>query len=88
MDLSFFRRAEHRFASPAPACLDFGLLTAMLQAQQAASAAARAQAVARPVRGSADPIVEILLGGAGWRAAAAAQGGSFHPAFARQRAVN
>ena len=45
MDLNFFRRAEQRFASRTAAPLDFGLLVAMLQTRQAASAAARAHAL-------------------------------------------
>ncbi|HEX8668542.1 MAG TPA: hypothetical protein VF727_09260 [Allosphingosinicella sp.] len=88
MDLSLFRRAEQRFASRAPASLDLGVLTAMLQARQAASPAARAQLSGFAALRGSDPLVELLLGGSGWRWAAAAQRGSFSPAFARQRSVN
>ncbi len=87
MDLSFFRRAEQRFASQTAAQPDYGMLVAMLRTQQCASAAARAQtAAAAPSIG--DPIAEILLAGPGWRRAVIAQGGSFNPAFARKRVVN
>jgi hypothetical protein len=88
MDLSFFRRAEQRFASRTAARVDFGMLLATLRAEQAASAAARSVAgAARPAR-PADPLAEILLGGPAWRAAVAAQGGSFNRRFARKRGVN
>jgi hypothetical protein len=82
MDLSFFRRAQMRFASRSPARLEYPVLVASLAAVQSASAAARA---ARAL-GSAgepsprhDPLVELLLGGSGWREAAAAQRGCFNP---------
>jgi hypothetical protein len=85
MDLSFFRRAEERFASRAPAAFDFGMLVATLRMQRAAEDAPRVPARAeRP----ADPLVEILLGGPSWRAAVAAQRGCFNARFALQGAVN
>jgi hypothetical protein len=80
--LTFFRRAEQRFASRSAAPLDYCVLIASLAALQSSSAAARAlrgfagagvAAVAR------DPIVELILGGPAWREAIEAQGGSFHP---------
>ena len=86
MDLSFFRRAEQRFASRAPARLDFGMLVATLRSQRETGPAAPAIA-STPVRSFADPIAEILLAGPGWREAVAAQRGCFNPAYA-QRAVN
>jgi hypothetical protein len=88
MDLSFFRRAEQRFASLTAAQPDFGMLVAMLRTQQCASAAARAQGAATATPAVRDPIAEILLAGPGWQRAVIAQGGSFNPAFARQRAIN
>jgi hypothetical protein len=89
MDLSFFRRAEQRFASRAPARLDFGMLVATLRTQRDSCPAASAQAAASaPVPQLADPLAEILLAGPGWREAVAAQRGCFNPAFARQGAVN
>jgi hypothetical protein len=87
MDLSFFRRAEQRFASRTPARLDFGMLIATLRSQREAGPAAPAAASA-PAERFADPIAEILLAGPGWREAVAAQRGCFNPAYARQGAVN
>ena len=91
MDLSFFRRAERRFSSGAPATLDFGMLVATLRTQRdsmpTAAASTRAAASA-PDTSCPDPIAEILLAGPAWREAVAAQGGCFNPAFAMQRAVN
>jgi hypothetical protein len=88
MDLGFLRRAEQRFASRAAARMDFGMLLATLKTQQASSPAARIQANLAEPRTVADPLVEILLAGPGWRHAVAAQGGCFHRALARQRLVN
>ena len=88
MDLSFFRRAERRFASRTPAALDFGMLSALLQAQQAVSAAAAAERIGAAMPRVADPLAELVLAGPDWRAAAAAQKGAFNPALARQRPVN
>jgi hypothetical protein len=86
MDLSFFRRAEQRFASRTPARLDFGMLVAALRTQrEAGPALARAAAPAATV---ADPIAEILLAGPSWREAVAAQRGCFNLEVARQGAVN
>jgi hypothetical protein len=89
MDLSFFRRAEQRFASRAPAGLDFEILVATLRAQRDSTPTAAARATASiPSASCPDPIAEILLAGPGWREAVAAQGGCFNPGFARQGSVN
>ncbi|HEX9965900.1 MAG TPA: hypothetical protein VGB04_13075 [Allosphingosinicella sp.] len=89
MDLSFFRRAEQRFASRTPASLDFGMLVATLRSQRESGPAASALAAASATEARfADPIAEILLAGPGWREAVAAQRGCFNPAYARQGAVN
>ena len=88
MDLSFFRRAEQRFASRTPAQLDFDMLVATLRAQREAAPAARGGPAWAPAARLADPLAEILLAGARWREAVAAQRGCFNPAFARQGAVN
>ena len=88
MDLNFFRRAEQRFASRTAAALDFGLLAAMLQTRQSASAAARAQAQWNLAPRLEDPLVELLLGGPLWRRAVAAQSGCFNPAYAMKGCVN
>ena len=87
MDLSFFRRAEQRFASRAPAGLDFDMLVATLRARHQSGPTPPATASA-PVHGFADPIAEILLAGPAWREAVAAQRGCFNPAFVGQGAVN
>jgi hypothetical protein len=83
MDLSFFRRAEQRFASRTPARFDFGMLVAALRSQREAGPAALARTTAAPVPRFADPIAEILLAGPAWREAVAAQGGCFNREVAR-----
>jgi hypothetical protein len=88
MDLSFFRGAEERFASRTAAGIDFGMLVAMLQAQQAASPAARAEAACWSLPALPDPLADLILCAPDWRRAVVAQGGSFNPALARQRTVN
>jgi hypothetical protein len=88
MDLSFFRRAEQRFASRTAAKLDHGMLVAMLRTQQSASPAACAEAAAPNGPGIEDPLVELLLAGPGWRQAAAQLRGAFRPGLARKGAVN
>ena len=89
MDLSFFRRAEQRFASRAPAGLDFGMLVATLRTQREAAPAASAQGIASaPTASCPDPVAEILLAGPAWREAVTAQRGCFNPAFARYGGFN
>ena len=88
MDLSFFRRAQMRFASRAPARLDYGVLVATLEAAQSASAAAGAVRELGPSGTGAPPqhaMAELLLGGPSWREALIAQGGSFNRAQAEAR---
>ena len=87
MDLSFFRRAEQRFASRTPAGLDFGMLVAALRAQREAGPSSPARA-APPAARLADPLAEILLAGPAWRDAVTAQRGCFNLKVARQGAVN
>jgi hypothetical protein len=83
MDLGFFRRAEALLAGRAAIHVDFGVLVATLRLQQAASATAQAQAIGEALPCPEDPLAELLSGGAAWRQAAAAQRGSFNPAYAR-----
>jgi hypothetical protein len=83
MDLGFLRRAEQRFASRVAVAPDPGVVSALLQAQLAASAAARAEALLEEPK-VADPIAEIVLGGSEWRRAAVSQRGSFNGALAGQ----
>ena len=88
MDLNFFRRA-YRDSAVRSAGLDYGVLTAALQAFQAASVTARIQA--QPLSREEVPnlpqesLVELLLGGPAWREAVNQQGGSFNPHWARGR---
>jgi hypothetical protein len=89
MDLGFFRRGLANASDISSPGLDFGVLTAALQAYQAASVTARVQArgasaCGKP-NGAQDALVEILLGGPRWREAVTEQGGSFNAAFARAR---
>jgi hypothetical protein len=82
MDLSFFRRAQMRFASRSPARLDYPVLVATLEAVQSASVAARGLRLLGSTGAPAprqDPLVELILGGPGWREAALAQRGCFNP---------
>jgi len=88
MDLGFFRRSFSDATEAAPFRLDHGMLTASLQALQAASVTARTQAQA-PDQISEAPlargaIVELLIGGPEWRNAVEQQGGSFNPDYARR----
>ena len=83
MDLAFLRRAEQRFARSTVVAPDPGVVSALLQAQRAASAAARAEAILEAPK-VPDPIAEVLLAGTGWQRAVAAQRGSFNPGLARQ----
>lgn len=88
MDESFQLRAKRLLAGERRAALDFSMLTACLSAQQAASPAARAQAIAPASDAAAagtDPIEEILLCGPGWRQAASAQSGCFNRAEVKRR---
>ena len=89
MDLSFFRRAEQRFASRTPARLDFGMLVATLRTQRDSAPAASTQADSvASAAAFADPIAEILIAGPAWREAVAAQRGCFNPAYVRQGSFN
>jgi hypothetical protein len=87
MDLGFFRRHQNRFAGHCAAGLDYGVLVATLEAIQSATPTAKAEVLnagqGEAAMPSQDPLAELLLGGTGWRDAAAAQGGSFNPAQAR-----
>ena len=82
MDLSFFRRNQRKFASRSAARLDYGVLVATLEAMQSSSAAARSLRGLGPTGMPAlrhDGLVELVLGGPGWREAIASQRGSFNP---------
>jgi hypothetical protein len=81
MDLGFLRRHQG-FASRDSARLDYGVLVATLEAMQSGTAAAKAEvkavAQARAAGCAQDPLVELVLGGSGWRDAIVAQGGCFN----------
>jgi hypothetical protein len=83
MDLAFFRRAEQLLAPRVAAPLDYGMLLAMLRAERAGWAPPAPDAREDGQADREHPLVELLLGGPGWRDAAAALGGSFNPARAR-----
>jgi hypothetical protein len=87
MDLGSFRRGLPQTSCRSSASLDFGMLTAALQAYQAASVTARTPARAatdgEPPASTQDALVEILLGGPRWREAVTEQGGCFNAAYAR-----
>jgi hypothetical protein len=86
MDETFQLRARRLLDKSEPAPLDYAVLSASLSAQQAASAAARAQGrAATPRDESADPLSEILLAGPEWRRAAGAQRGCFNRAESVRR---
>ena len=91
MDLGFFRRARSATADRTLAPLDYGMLTAALQACQATSLTARLQAKlpdpCADARASTEALVELLLGGPEWREAVDRQGGSFNAACARSKQV-
>ncbi len=87
MDLSFFRRAQTRFASRSAARLDYRVLVATLEAIQSSSAAARAVRGLAAVGEAAprhDGLVEIMLGGPAWREAVGSQRGSFNTECAQR----
>ena len=87
MDETFQLRAKRLLDKNAPAPLDFDMLSATLSAQAAASEAARAQARAGAAAAPApaDPLGEIVLGGADWNEAASAQKGCFNRAEVKRR---
>ncbi|MFN3943507.1 MAG: hypothetical protein ACK4K7_01090 [Allosphingosinicella sp.] len=78
MDMGFHLRAEQMLGRHRPAEVEHDVLMAALGARQAASPTARAARRNRPPEPGA-PIVELLLAGPGWREAAQAQQGCFHP---------
>ena len=87
MDMAFLRRPDQSLAPARPAKIDYGALVAMLAAQRET----RFELVRHaPVRSAAGPsgddaMVELLLGGPGWRRALSAQRGCFSRAEAGRR---
>ena len=89
MDETFQLRMKRMLGPRQPAQLDYDVLSASLIAQQAASAAARAQALHdRAVAAAPEPelLIETLLAGPEWQEAATAQRGSFNRAEVKRRA--
>jgi hypothetical protein len=87
MDESFNLRARRLLSRSRPVELDFPALRAALAAQQAASPAAQALAVAPApdAPAAADPLAEIVLAGPLWRQAASTQKGCFNRAEVKRR---
>jgi hypothetical protein len=86
MDESFQLRRRRPLDKGQPAPLDYAVLSAALCAQQAASAAARAQSrTPKAEDEAADPLSEILLAGPEWASAARAQRGCFNRAESVRR---
>jgi hypothetical protein len=86
MDESFQIRAR-RDSRKRPAALDFSMLTAALEAERAARAAATPASPvsdgAQPAEG--EPLTELLLAGPDWQKAASAQHGCFNRAESKRR---
>ena len=88
MDMAFLRRAERALAQGQPARIDHSILVAALAAQREANGAGEAgscRPAELPVRGGDEPMVELLLGGPGWRRALCEQRGCFSRAEAGRR---
>lgn len=87
MDLGFSRSGRTRGLAQ-PVGLDHRRLVASIAAMQAATLTARTEALLGKVRRSSASPVEALVAvfehRAGWIAAAASLGGSFHPELARR----
>jgi len=88
MDETFQLRARRPIAPRVAAPLDYSVLSAALVTQQSTSPAALAQLrfdrVAAPAP-EAEPLIETLLAGSGWRMAASAQQGCFNRAEVKRR---
>ena len=88
MDMAFLRRGERMLASDQPARIDHSILVAALAAQRGAERSATASPDGPAMvggRGDDEPMVELLLGGPGWRGALRAQRGCFSRAEAGRR---
>jgi len=88
MDMAFLRRAERVLTQDQPARIDHSILIAALAAQGEGRGASRRRfdlAAASGEGGGEEPMVELLLGGPGWRQALWAQRGCFSRAEAGRR---
>jgi hypothetical protein len=88
MDMAFLRRAERMLTQEQPARIDHSILIAALAAQGEGRGSLRRRfdrAAASGEAGGEEPMVELLLGGPGWRRALSAQRGCFSRAEAGRR---
>ncbi len=88
MDETFQLRAKRMLGARQPAPLDFQVLSATLIAQQAGSAAARAQGrFDRAAAANPEPelLTETVLAGPEWQEAATARRGCFNRAEVKRR---
>jgi hypothetical protein len=88
MDMAFLRRAKRMLVQDQPVRIDHSILVAALAAQREAHAGPPIR-LYRPAaldsQGGEEPMVELLLGGPGWRRALWAQRGCFSRAEAGRR---
>lgn len=77
MDIAFLRRSQCLLDRAGPARLDHALLQATLAACRAAKGRA-----SQPCSIGEEPLVELVIAGAGWRQAAMRQRGCFNRAEA------
>ena len=80
MDMAFLRRSERMLGPPQPVRIEHRVLVAALSAQREAQSPRPPSAPCRD-----DPMVELLLGGPGWKKALSAQRGCFSRAEAGRR---
>ena len=88
MDMSFLYRAERMLVATQPVRIEHQVLVATLSAQREAHASLAGRSAAAPAPAGQrrdEPMVELLLGGPGWKKALSAQRGCFSRAEAGRR---
>jgi hypothetical protein len=87
MDMAFLRRAQHMLAQHHPVRIDHSILVAALAAEREAHGAPIRLHLPPPPETACgeEPMVELLIGGPGWRQALWAQRGCFSRAEAGRR---
>ena len=88
MDMAFLRRAQRMLVQHQPARIDHSILIAALAAQGEGRFTLRRRldtGAAPGEAGGEEPMVELLIGGPGWRQALWAQRGCFSRAEAGRR---
>ena len=80
MDMAFLHRAERMLGSSQPVRIEHRVLVAALSAQRDAQPRRAPAGTCRD-----EPMVELLLGGPGWKRALSAQRGCFSRAEAGRR---